>query len=77
MSAEDTPQQMMTPYLDGRWTGIEQAKDNVTQWDTGVELDLLRFVGKKSVDVPENLVRSEIYEYFVNIFSNTAYIISR
>ncbi|XP_020295780.1 probable 2-oxoglutarate dehydrogenase E1 component DHKTD1 homolog, mitochondrial isoform X2 [Pseudomyrmex gracilis] len=40
-------------YL-GRWTGIKQAEDNVTQWDTGVELDLLKYIGNKSVQVPPN-----------------------
>ncbi|XP_077274295.1 putative 2-oxoadipate dehydrogenase complex component E1 homolog isoform X1 [Temnothorax americanus] len=43
-----------TTYLAGRWTKMKQAEANITQWDTGVELDLLRFVGEKSVQVPSN-----------------------
>lgn len=58
-SAEDVSQQ--SDYLAGRWTGIKQAETNVTQWDTGVELSLLEFVGKKSVQVPADLVRINAY----------------
>ncbi|XP_018349892.1 PREDICTED: probable 2-oxoglutarate dehydrogenase E1 component DHKTD1, mitochondrial isoform X2 [Trachymyrmex septentrionalis] len=38
----------------GRWAKMKQAEANITRWDTGVELDLLHFVGKKSVQVPSN-----------------------
>lgn len=52
-------------YLDGRWTKMKQAEANVTRWDTGVELDLLRFVGEQSVQVPPNFVRIHlIYKIF-------------
>lgn len=46
-----------TTYLAGRWTKMKQAEANITRWDTGVEPDLLRFVGEKSVQVPPNFVR--------------------
>jgi len=59
-SSKDMPEQS-TSYLTGRWTEIKQAEANITQWDTGVELDLLRYVGEKSVQVPPNFVR--IYSY--------------
>ncbi|XP_014469454.1 PREDICTED: probable 2-oxoglutarate dehydrogenase E1 component DHKTD1 homolog, mitochondrial isoform X2 [Dinoponera quadriceps] len=52
-STEEAPRQR--DYLTGRWTGIKQAEANVTQWNTGVELSLLKFVGKKSVEVPADL----------------------
>lgn len=55
-SAKDASRESLDMYL-GRWTGIKQAEDNVTQWDTGVELDLLKYVGNKSVQVPPNFVR--------------------
>ncbi|XP_018378530.1 PREDICTED: probable 2-oxoglutarate dehydrogenase E1 component DHKTD1, mitochondrial isoform X2 [Trachymyrmex cornetzi] len=38
----------------GRWAKMKQAEANITRWDTGVELDLLHFVGEKSVQVPPN-----------------------
>jgi len=43
---------------------MKQAEANVTQWDTGVELSLLQFVGKKSVQVPPNFVRTDKYILF-------------
>lgn len=55
-SLKDTSGQSTT-YLAGRWTKMKQAEANITQWDTGVKLDLLRFVGEKSVQVPPNFVR--------------------
>ncbi|EFN67404.1 Probable 2-oxoglutarate dehydrogenase E1 component DHKTD1, mitochondrial, partial [Camponotus floridanus] len=54
-SMENMPRQLATSYLTGRWTGIKQAEANITQWDTGVDLHLLQFLGKRSVQVPPNL----------------------
>ncbi|KAK7103395.1 2-oxoadipate dehydrogenase complex component E1-like [Littorina saxatilis] len=40
-------------HLGQQWSGLVQASDDtVTAWDTGVPLDILKFVGVKSVDVP-------------------------
>ncbi|KAK7480383.1 hypothetical protein BaRGS_00028430 [Batillaria attramentaria] len=42
-------------HLQGKWSGLSQASDDkVTVWDTGVDLDTLKFVGAKSVEVPED-----------------------
>uniref|UniRef100_A0A915D301 Transketolase-like pyrimidine-binding domain-containing protein n=1 Tax=Ditylenchus dipsaci TaxID=166011 RepID=A0A915D301_9BILA len=38
--------------LQGSWEGFTQAPAAVTQWDTGVNEDLLRFIGAKSVELP-------------------------
>ncbi|CAB0042711.1 unnamed protein product [Trichogramma brassicae] len=40
-------------YLRSRWSKIERAGANVTTWATGCDLDLLRYVGRKSVEYPE------------------------
>ncbi|CAB0042891.1 unnamed protein product [Trichogramma brassicae] len=37
----------------GRWSKLKRAGASVTTWDTGVDLDLLRYIGKKSVEYPE------------------------
>ncbi|KAK2579350.1 hypothetical protein KPH14_008300 [Odynerus spinipes] len=42
-------------YFSGRWTGIKQAENSINQWDTGIDIDLLRFIGEKSVHVDTNL----------------------
>ncbi|XP_043274432.1 probable 2-oxoglutarate dehydrogenase E1 component DHKTD1, mitochondrial isoform X2 [Venturia canescens] len=42
-------------YFTHRWMGIEQAPAAVTTWDTGVNLDLLRFVTNKSVNLKNDL----------------------
>ncbi|XP_035740721.1 probable 2-oxoglutarate dehydrogenase E1 component DHKTD1 homolog, mitochondrial isoform X1 [Vespa mandarinia] len=42
-------------YFSGRWTGMKQAEPNITQWDTGIDIDLLRFIGERSVHVETNL----------------------
>lgn len=56
----DAPQQPAMHFA-GRWKGMKQAESNITLWDTGVELNLLDFVGKKSVRVPSNFVRMDKY----------------
>ncbi|XP_061630414.1 2-oxoadipate dehydrogenase complex component E1 isoform X1 [Phyllopteryx taeniolatus] len=41
--------------LQGRWGGLAQPQARVTSWDTGVAAPLLRYVGAKSVDIPEHI----------------------
>nr|XP_020748805.1 probable 2-oxoglutarate dehydrogenase E1 component DHKTD1, mitochondrial isoform X2 [Odocoileus virginianus texanus] len=41
--------------LQAHWQGLVQPEAFITSWNTGVPLDLLRFIGKKSVEVPEEL----------------------
>ncbi|CAI9720641.1 probable 2-oxoglutarate dehydrogenase E1 component DHKTD1, mitochondrial [Octopus vulgaris] len=45
-----TPEQF---HLLKQWDGYAQASDNITSWDTGVDVDVLKFIGGKSVTVPE------------------------
>lgn len=41
-------------YFKAQWEGISQAADAVTVWDTGIDVDLMTFLGEKSVKYPEN-----------------------
>uniref|UniRef100_A0A2I3GXA5 2-oxoadipate dehydrogenase complex component E1 n=1 Tax=Nomascus leucogenys TaxID=61853 RepID=A0A2I3GXA5_NOMLE len=41
--------------LQAHWQGLAQPEARITTWNTGVPLDLLRFVGVKSVEVPREL----------------------
>uniref|UniRef100_A0AC35TR80 RRM domain-containing protein n=1 Tax=Rhabditophanes sp. KR3021 TaxID=114890 RepID=A0AC35TR80_9BILA len=41
-------------HLEGNWKGFVQAPKAVTKWDTGFDVDHLRFIGAASVKVPEN-----------------------
>ncbi|XP_069689764.1 2-oxoadipate dehydrogenase complex component E1 isoform X2 [Periplaneta americana] len=47
-------------FLRKHWAGIHQADSAITVWDTGVELDILRYVGKRSVTYPEKFVANSI-----------------
>ncbi|XP_076179560.1 putative 2-oxoadipate dehydrogenase complex component E1 homolog isoform X2 [Ptiloglossa arizonensis] len=53
-------------YFAGLWSGIQQADASVTQWHTGVDLNLLKFIALKSVHVDDDstihpqLVKSHI-----------------
>ncbi|CAJ0581966.1 unnamed protein product, partial [Mesorhabditis spiculigera] len=40
-------------HLQGLWSGFKQAPPSVERWDTGVDSDLLRFVGAASVKTPD------------------------
>ena len=46
---------------------MEQPGDVVTHWDTGVSVDLLKFIGQKSVTCPD-LVSSIFYFTFELIY---------
>ncbi|XP_072811092.1 2-oxoadipate dehydrogenase complex component E1 isoform X2 [Vicugna pacos] len=41
--------------LQAHWQGLVQPEACITTWNTGVPLDLLRFIARKSVEVPEEL----------------------
>lgn len=43
-------------YFRGNWNGFSQASEAITVWNTGVEFDLMTFVGAKSVQYPETFV---------------------
>lgn len=49
-------------YFEGLWTGIKQVEASVTEWDTGVDLNLLKFIAEKSVHIKDNVVRICHYE---------------
>ncbi|KAJ8964681.1 hypothetical protein NQ314_004713, partial [Rhamnusium bicolor] len=37
-----------------QWEGFIQPEDVITTWDSGIDIDLMKFVGSKSVQYPEN-----------------------
>ncbi|CAG9863171.1 unnamed protein product [Phyllotreta striolata] len=41
-------------YFKKQWDGFSQAGEVITTWDTGIDMDLMTFVGTKSVQVPKN-----------------------
>ena len=43
-------------HLQGHWNKLHHASTKLTTWDTGVPADLLRYIGAKSVEVPETFV---------------------
>jgi len=47
---------MQETFLQKHWSGIQQAEAAVTGWDTGTHLDILRYVGEKSVAYPQGFV---------------------
>lgn len=50
-----------TNYFREQWSGIQQATNCVTTWDTGLDYNLLRFIGEKSVNLPDHFVRIIFY----------------
>lgn len=40
----------------GNWTGFSQASNTITTWNTGIDFDMLTFIGSKSVQYPEDFV---------------------
>lgn len=45
------------PYdLQRQWSGYRQAPGEITVWDTGVNTDILKYIGAQSVKLPEDFV---------------------
>lgn len=43
-------------YFQNKWKHIQQATPTINVWDTGVDYDLLQFIGKQSVYIPNGFV---------------------
>uniref|UniRef100_A0A336KE13 CSON006636 protein n=1 Tax=Culicoides sonorensis TaxID=179676 RepID=A0A336KE13_CULSO len=41
-------------YYKRQWTGLKQAGDQITYWDTGCDWNVLSFVGKNTVTLPKD-----------------------
>ncbi|CAF1667506.1 unnamed protein product, partial [Adineta ricciae] len=46
--------QPKAPHLERQWSGIIQARLTRSQWNTGLDQNLLKYIGAKSVAVPED-----------------------
>lgn len=42
-----------TKMLQAQWAGMQPAPPTITNWDTGCPTDLMKFIGTKSVEIPE------------------------
>jgi len=52
--------------LKGLWQLMSEASGNTTEWDTGVSADVLKFVGSKSVQAPEDFnVHSHLKKHHI------------
>ena len=48
-------------WLNGpKWAAVRQARASVSGWETGAPLDLLKYVGAKSVTRPDKFVSGKI-----------------
>ncbi|GFN82336.1 hypothetical protein PoB_000884200 [Plakobranchus ocellatus] len=53
---EKVPSHENKPFhLQDQWSSFVQAGNSITTWDTGVSVDLLKFIGSKSVTVPDDM----------------------
>lgn len=52
--------------LQQQWSQMVQAGDVVTLWDTGVSVDLLKFIGQKSVTCPDLKVHPNVQKAHVD-----------
>ncbi|XP_014680768.1 PREDICTED: probable 2-oxoglutarate dehydrogenase E1 component DHKTD1, mitochondrial [Priapulus caudatus] len=43
-------------HLEKQWAGMVQAPHEILTWDTGINMDLLRYIGAKSVQYPKDFV---------------------
>jgi len=52
--------------LKGLWQSVSEPSANITEWDTGVSADVLKFVGSKSVQAPEDFnVHSHLKKHHI------------
>ena len=45
-------------HLEKQWSALQMSTKNITTWDTGVPIDILKFVGAQSVSLSEGFVNS-------------------
>lgn len=45
--------------MERQWSGMIQAKSTRSEWNTGLDAKLLKYIGMKSVEIPEEFVRME------------------
>lgn len=50
-------------YFKQQWAGFTQAPEAITSWDSGEDVQLLRYIGNKSVSYPETFV-SKIQRHY-------------
>ncbi|KAK3878448.1 hypothetical protein Pcinc_016908 [Petrolisthes cinctipes] len=56
------------PHLEKQWAGLVQAPGNVEVWDTGVDVTTLKYVGAKSVQIPQDFnVHKHLKKIFVDV----------
>ncbi|ODM99756.1 putative 2-oxoglutarate dehydrogenase E1 component DHKTD1, mitochondrial [Orchesella cincta] len=54
-------------YLGKQWSGIQQSGHVITEWDTGLDVSLLKYIGAKSVDIPGTFnIHKHLSKTFVN-----------
>lgn len=46
----------------------------VSVWDTGIPVNLLKFVGKKSVAIPEDFVSLKMLQNYIIKYKNIKYL---
>ena len=52
--------------LSGSWSSMSEPSGNISDWDTGVEADVLKYVGSKSVQYPESFnVHSHLKKHHI------------
>lgn len=44
-------------HLEGNWSNFVQPTKSLEVWDTGVDTQLLKYIGTKSVEYPSSLVK--------------------
>lgn len=43
-------------YFKKQWSDMSQSSDSITYWDTGIDYNLLRYIGEQSVYTPTEFV---------------------
>ena len=61
LSQADDYQPSKDYFLSGRWGQMQVPSDNsVSNWDTGIDTDLFRYIAATSVKVPDDFVSLHI-----------------
>lgn len=50
------------PVLQDQWSNFQYASNSVTYWDTGLNKEILNYIGQRSVYVPQDFVRLYLLE---------------
>lgn len=64
---------MQGNYLNERWSGYQRVPTTINEWKTGIDVTLLKYIGARSVSIPDDFVSIHSNEFLRTFNVNTCH----